>query len=97
MWFVETSAFPFLLYCVSVFDFTAFTVPSEPRELQGQILEGGIFITWKPPAEPNGNITTYLVMYQILTSTQNLNHWEIKSVNGTRLPILIIMNMYCEQ
>lgn len=58
-------------------------VPSEPRELQGQILEGGIFITWKPPAEPNGNITTYLVMYQILTSTQNLNHWEIKSVNGS--------------
>ena len=57
-------------------------MPSEPRELQGHIHEGMILISWKPPAQPNGNITTYLIMYQILSSAQALNQWKIKSVNG---------------
>ncbi|XP_062599524.1 protogenin B-like [Saccostrea cucullata] len=58
-------------------------VPSEPRELQGQVKESRILITWKPPAQPNGNITTYLVMYQILTAHDMSSPWEIKSVNGS--------------
>ncbi|XP_061170773.1 protogenin B-like [Saccostrea echinata] len=58
-------------------------VPSQPRELQGQVKERRILITWKPPAQPNGNITTYLVMYQILTSQDMSSPWEIKSVNGS--------------
>ena len=57
-------------------------MPSEPRELQGHIQEGMILISWKPPAQPNGNITTYLIMYQILSSAQAINQWKIKSVNG---------------
>ncbi|KAK3094895.1 hypothetical protein FSP39_007610 [Pinctada imbricata] len=67
----------------SVIEHTLEDLPSEPREVKAILTDNGIEINWKPPAQPNGNITTYILEYQIIVTPQNPHQWKILRVNGS--------------
>ena len=58
-------------------------VPSEPRDVQLEITKpGSVFIKWLPPAQPNGKINGYIIMYS--TSLETLDEmWVSVQRNGS--------------
>ncbi|CAC5421945.1 unnamed protein product, partial [Mytilus coruscus] len=65
-----------------VFTRTEEDVPSPPVNMSALMKNGNIVVTWKPPVLPNGQITTYVIKYQ-LGSDEPQGDWYTITVNGT--------------
>lgn len=68
---------------------------------------GNIIVTWKPPALPNGQITTYIILYQLWSEAEPRGEWKIIKINGktyyacflfsvtNRLSLILFLNHHC--
>ena len=59
-----------------------FVVPSPPVNMSALMKNGNIIVTWKPPALPNGNITTYVILYQLKADEEPQGDWRTVTING---------------
>ncbi|XP_063438172.1 protogenin-like [Mytilus trossulus] len=70
-------------YSKPVFTRTKEDVPSPPVNMSALMKNGNIVVTWKPPVIPNGQITTYVIKYQLGSDEEPQGDWYTIKVNGT--------------
>ncbi|RWS10328.1 protogenin-like protein [Dinothrombium tinctorium] len=65
-------------------------VPTEPRDLSGVIIDSNtVRLTWEPPAQANGQITGYQILYTTIKHEKEFDKWNLKEENGLQLNAVV--------
>ncbi|KAL5019493.1 hypothetical protein ScPMuIL_002385, partial [Solemya velum] len=73
------------LFSKPIIELTREAKPSAPLEPDVRVVSpGSVEVLWKPPAQPNGNVTSYIIMYSDIEG-----HWLTLKREGTATAVVI--------